>query len=71
MLHLAHQKPVPWNLLFGYMAAVLGVKLVPYANWLLRLTASETETTVRQNPALRLLDFYTSVETDGEEADQR
>lgn len=64
ILHLSHPKPTAWNVLFKYIATTLNVDLVPYADWLARLQASETHKAVGQNPALRLLDFYKSVPTD-------
>jgi len=63
VLHLAHPKLVSWDFVFGYMAKILGVPLVPYSQWLMKLEASESEQAVKQNSALRLLDYYKSVNT--------
>lgn len=66
VLHLAHPHPVAWSTLFTAASHELsGLPLVPYAEWVDRLTKSAdglgTVTTVQQaenNPALRIIDFF-------------
>jgi hypothetical protein len=43
MLHLAHPNPVPWNAIFGRIASILNVDLVPYSDWLSRLDSKRLE----------------------------
>lgn len=63
-VHLAHPKPVPFTTVMEPIAESLGVPIVPYAEWLAKLekvledsSASAVEA-ARENPALRLVDFY-------------
>lgn len=76
VMHLAHPHPVAWGTLFRQAAHALDVPLVPYSEWVDRLTKSaeelDTEATVQlteRSPALRILDFFQacSVFTDTEE----
>ncbi|PIL37207.1 hypothetical protein GSI_00900 [Ganoderma sinense ZZ0214-1] len=65
ILHLVHPRPIPWHDLITPMAQELGVPLAPYTTWLAALESSgsvegsEGDAT-RENPALRLLDFFRS-----------
>jgi hypothetical protein len=43
MLHLAHPNPVPWNSVFGRIASILNVDLVPYSDWVARLESNRLE----------------------------
>ncbi|TFK82377.1 acetyl-CoA synthetase-like protein [Polyporus arcularius HHB13444] len=65
ILHLVHPRPVSWHTLIAAIAEELGVPLVPYASWLAALEKSAGELSgerdidaMRDNPALRLLDFF-------------
>jgi hypothetical protein len=60
---LTHPKSVSWDFVFAYIARILGVPLVPYSQWFKHLESSESEQAVKQNPALRLLEFYRSINT--------
>ena len=68
VLHLARPTPVPWNTVLEPITTELGVELVPYAAWLAALQnqlAAEDVTGVdkmRENPALRLLDHFITVD---------
>lgn len=69
-LHVAHPRGVPFNTLIASAASSLNVPLVPYPEWLSKLseehtkTESYSETTLETaqatNPALRLFGFYQS-----------
>ncbi|KAI0719505.1 acetyl-CoA synthetase-like protein [Cerioporus squamosus] len=65
ILHLVHPRPVAWHILVAAIAEELGVPLAPYASWLAALEKSAGEVSgegdvdaMRDNPALRLLDFF-------------
>lgn len=68
VLHLAHPNPVEWSTLFTAASHELGgLPLVPYTQWVDRLTQSaradgrDAEASVQQvarSPALRILDFF-------------
>lgn len=65
VMHLAHPHPVAWATLFRQVAHELDVPLVPYVEWVDRLTKSaeglDTEAAVQlteRSPALRILDFF-------------
>ena len=62
ILHLVHPHPVSWHDLVAPVAQELGVPLVPYTTWLAALegSAEGKEDAARENPALRLLDFFRS-----------
>nr|VWP00550.1 N/A [Ganoderma boninense] len=63
ILHLVHPHPVSWHDLITPIAEELGVQLVPYATWLAALERSAEGSegdAARENPALRLLDFFRS-----------
>ncbi|KAM5532280.1 hypothetical protein V8D89_014038 [Ganoderma adspersum] len=62
ILHLVHPHPVSWHDLITPIARELGVPLVPYTTWLpaLERSAEGSEDAARENPALRLLDFFRS-----------
>lgn len=66
-LHLLHPKPIAWTSIITPIAKSLDVPVVAYAEWLRRLNkfAEEDNSSkadqvekARENPALRLLDFY-------------
>ncbi|KAH8116797.1 hypothetical protein DFH11DRAFT_1687657 [Phellopilus nigrolimitatus] len=67
VLHLTHPNPVAWDTIFEPASKELGVALVPYPDWLARLeksyanlSAEEAVETSRNNPALRIVDFFRS-----------
>ncbi|KAJ3532134.1 hypothetical protein NM688_g7468 [Phlebia brevispora] len=64
-LHLGHPRPVPWSSVMDAAAKTLNIPIVPYEQWFSLLKASgeglsadsEVEM-MRQNPALKILDFF-------------
>ncbi|KAH9955362.1 acetyl-CoA synthetase-like protein [Russula dissimulans] len=71
-LHVVHPRGVPFNALIASAASSLDVPLVPYPEWLSRLSqehkaqsysAANLEKAQAENPALRLFSFYQSVRT--------
>jgi hypothetical protein len=67
--HIVHPRGVPFNTLIASAASSLNVPLVPYPEWLSRLTeahnsqsfsASELERAQEANPALALFSFFQS-----------
>lgn len=63
ILHLVHPRPVHWHDVINPIAEELRVPLVSYAAWLAALESSGQGSegdAVRENPALRLLDFFRS-----------
>lgn len=61
VVHLVHPSPVPWSTVIKPIAETLGVSTVPFAEWLKKLEAASTTTSVeaaREHPALRVIDFY-------------
>lgn len=76
VLHLAHPNPVAWSTLFAAASRELGgLPLVPYTEWVDRLTQSahadgrDAEASVQQvtkNPALRILDFFQEAGADAD-----
>lgn len=59
--HLTHPSPVSWAIPMQEAARIMNVPLVPYAQWLAALekqASSPTSETLKNNPALRLLDFF-------------
>ena len=66
ILHLVHSHPVQWSSLFEPASQMLGLRLVPYAEWLEKLEASASELSsskdaaenAEENPALRIIDFF-------------
>ena len=68
-LHIVHPRGVPFNTLIASAASSLNVPLIPYSEWLSKLseehkTQSYSETNLEKaqatNPALRLFGFYQS-----------
>lgn len=65
-LHLAHPYSIPWSVILDSVAQELSLPQVPFDQWLSALeksgeglsAESEVEMT-RDNPALKLLDFFT------------
>jgi len=71
-LHVVHPRGVPFNALVASAAASLDVPLVPYPEWLSKLSeehkaqsysAANLEKAQAENPALRLFGFYQSMRT--------
>ena len=67
-LHVSHPRPIPWNVIVGYVAQKFDIPLVPWAEWLNRLEKSEPSASENENAALRLLGFYKAAKV---EADYR
>ena len=62
ILHLVHPRPIPWKSLITPIAQELKATIVPYVEWLtaLEIVAERNAEAARENPALRLLDFFRS-----------
>jgi len=61
VLHAVHPRPVSWNSIIRPLADSLGVRLVPYADWLSRLKSDVDPRILSkygENPAVRLTDFF-------------
>ena len=60
ILHLAHPSPSPWARFIKPLTRRLNVPLVPYSEWLSALESKATDDVevLRENPALRVLDFF-------------
>ena len=70
VLHVVHPRTTRWNELAGYYAQQLDLPIVPYAEWFAALEeaqhalqsgsmdAATVEKTLRDNPALRLVDLF-------------
>ena len=68
-LHLAHPRPVPWSAVVEPIAKLLGIPMVSYDEWLAKLvksgeglTAEREVEVMRENPALKLLDFFSHID---------
>jgi hypothetical protein len=70
--HVVHPRGVPFNVLMAAAASSLNVPLVPYPQWLSRLSEqhkaqsnsdANLERAQARNPALRLFSFFQSVRT--------
>lgn len=66
-LHVIHPRPVSWSTVMKPIASILGVPLVPYAEWFARLQHSgrdiNSPVALDEHPhgsisALKLVDFY-------------
>ncbi len=72
ILHLAHPRPVAWNTFLQRIAEKMQVPLVSYDVWLDALQRSKNQSKLpeldllRQNPALRLLEFFRTVQRGGD-----
>ncbi|PSR72124.1 hypothetical protein PHLCEN_2v12004 [Hermanssonia centrifuga] len=72
ILHLAHPRPVAWKTFLQRIAERMQVPLVSYDVWLGALERSKSQSQeleldlLRQNPALRLLEFFRKVERGGD-----
>ncbi|PSR94668.1 hypothetical protein PHLCEN_2v4400 [Hermanssonia centrifuga] len=72
ILHLAHPRPVAWNIFLQRIAEKMQVPLVSYDVWLDALQRSKNQSKLpeldllRQNPALRLLEFFRTVQRGGD-----
>ena len=66
VLHLTHPRAVDWRRFLEPIAQHFSVPLVPYPEWLAALEQSGGQSPdvekMRDNPALRLLDFYRAVD---------
>ncbi|TCD61564.1 putative NRPS-like protein biosynthetic cluster [Steccherinum ochraceum] len=70
ILHLSHPRPVPWSNIISPISRALNLPVVPYAEWFAKLQKSgeglsaqmEAEA-LKNNPALGLLPFFSSVNT--------
>ena len=61
-LHLVNPTPSQWDDLFNHTAKKLDVPLIPYPEWFSKLReASTTVQNTQAHPALRLLEFYRSL----------
>ena len=69
-LHLVNPTSSQWDDVFGYIAKRLDVPLVPYPEWFSKLKeASTTVKSAQEHSALRLLEFYETLnQGDGLEA---
>ncbi|THH03938.1 hypothetical protein EW145_g5884 [Phellinidium pouzarii] len=80
VLHLAHPRPVPWSIIISAIARTLKIPTVSYCEWLASLEqvhtklydgmpeATKLDKALRENPAMRLLGFFSSVrEREGKE----
>ena len=62
-LHLVNPTSVQWDDVFGCIAKKLDVSLVPYHEWFSKLKeASTTVKNAQEHSALRLLEFYGSID---------
>ncbi|KIM81361.1 hypothetical protein PILCRDRAFT_821447 [Piloderma croceum F 1598] len=71
IVHLAHPRPISWSTLFEAFSDTLNIPLVPFAEWLARLeksrealataSAEEEAKAIRNNPALRLIEFFRGI----------
>jgi hypothetical protein len=71
IVHVAHPRPISWSTLFEAFSDSLNIPLVPFAEWLARLeksrevlataSAEEEAQAIRNNPALRLIEFFRSI----------
>ncbi|KAJ6569386.1 hypothetical protein B0H19DRAFT_939587, partial [Mycena capillaripes] len=59
-LHLVHPRPTTWKAVMEPLASLIGVPLVPYAEWFARLksTAEFTTRTSKGASALKLLSYF-------------
>jgi len=65
-LHLINPTPFQWDDVFGHIAKGLDVPLVSYPEWFTRLQeASTTVKNAQEHSALRLLEFYGSLNQGG------
>ena len=74
VVHLAHPRPVLWSTIFEAFSTILNIPLVPYTEWVARLeksgevlataSAEEEATAIRNNPALRLIEFFRGISMD-------
>jgi hypothetical protein len=58
VIHLLNPKPVSWSSLASAFASHLGVKLVPFSEWVGKLKQLDGQKTPEELHALRLLSFY-------------
>jgi hypothetical protein len=61
IFHLVSPKPVAWSIIFGAFAKRLVVPLIPYDEWICRMSSAAESNTDKENvPALSLADFFRS-----------
>jgi len=64
VLHVVNPAPVEWNALFDPISRLLNLRMVQYSEWLSALNetaekgASEVGVSLKENPALKLVDFF-------------
>jgi hypothetical protein len=59
VFNLSAPLSVPWHAIFGAFSRRLGLPLVPYAEWVARVSAAaEANTADEDVPAFALLDFF-------------
>jgi len=65
-LHLVNPTASRWDDIFGYISKTLDVPLVSYPEWLSKLKEASTSVkTAQEHSALRLLEFYGSLNKSG------
>jgi hypothetical protein len=68
ILHLVHPQPVPWSSVVEPIARKLGATLISFPEWISALEKRRQHTSLtevehmRETPALRLLDFFRSID---------
>jgi len=66
-LHLAHPKPVQVSLILAALSDSLHIPIVAYSDWLAAVEAAGKDANLAGNPAVRLLDFFRSIEENAED----
>lgn len=56
--HLAHSHPVPAAALLEPLSRVLGVRLIPFTQWVDLLEQSVAGGDAEKNPGLKMVDFF-------------
>lgn len=64
VLHLTSPTAMPWNSLVTPISKILRVPLVPYEEWFKRLEGLELHAETRKIPAMRLLNFFRTIDFD-------
>ncbi|EXJ86687.1 hypothetical protein A1O3_03640 [Capronia epimyces CBS 606.96] len=67
VFHTVNPSSRPWSTLVPTLTSLLGpsVRVVSWDTWLAALRASETNSDLAQNPAIKILDFYTQADRQG------
>ena len=72
-LHIVNPRPVPWNDIASSFSKALGLRLVPYSEWLAALESRSATTgtdpakvkaAFEEVPALRLMEFFRTVKSE-------